>query len=85
MMTVEVDGITYVSAAEIARQLGVVRQTIWRWRQRGIIPTGRRFRDRQVLYTRREVTLILRHANKLEPVSTESRAATGAAHEKSRG
>ena len=65
----EIDGVVYVAAAEVAREVGVSRQTFWRWRRDGKIPAGHRFRDRQIVFTEREVEEIREHANKVEPIS----------------
>ena len=48
---------TFTSAA-VARFVGVSRQMLWRWRRAGKIPPGRRYRDRQVLFTQKELHLI---------------------------
>jgi predicted DNA-binding transcriptional regulator AlpA len=67
-MPIELDGITYLSAADIHRDLGVARQTLWRWRKDRKIPQGRRYRDHQVVFTKEEVETIREYANRLEPV-----------------
>ncbi len=64
----EIRGIEYFSAAEVARGLGLSRQTLWRWRRDGKIPSGHRFRDGQIMFTQAEVDRIYEHANRLEPV-----------------
>lgn len=68
-MSREIGGVLYVPAAEVARNVGVSRQTLWRWRRDGKIPSGHRFRDRQIVFTAREVEEIRNHANKLEPIA----------------
>lgn len=60
--------ITYFSVADIHRELDVARQTLWRWRKARKIPQGRRYRDRQVVFTGQEVEAIRKYANRLEPV-----------------
>lgn len=67
-MPIEIDGIRYFSAADIHRDLGVARQTLWRWRKDRKIPQGRRYRDHQVVFTKEEVEAIREYANRLEPV-----------------
>lgn len=66
-MPIEIDGVAYYSAADIHRQLGVARQTLWRWRKAGKIPSGRRYRDKQVVFTAEEVEAIREYSNRLEP------------------
>jgi hypothetical protein len=62
-----IGGVTYFSAAHIHRELGVARQTLWRWRKARKIPQGRRYRDLQVVFTRQEVEAIRKYANRLQP------------------
>lgn len=64
----EIDSSEYWSAAELIRELQVSRQTLWRWRRLSKIPTGRRFRDGQVLFTAAEAERVRHYANKVEPV-----------------
>lgn len=68
-MPIVLDGETYYSAAELSRDLGVTRQTLWRWRHDGNVPVGRRYRGRQVLFTFAEVQQIVGYANRLEPAA----------------
>lgn len=68
-MPLEVEGMTYFTSAEVARVVGVSRQTLWRWRQEGKIPAGRRYRDRQVLFTEKEMEAIRQYAHRIEPLS----------------
>ena len=67
-MPIEVDGVKYFTAADVARDVGVTRQTLWRWRQDGKVPAGRRFRDRQVIFTGGELDTIRDYANRIEPL-----------------
>jgi predicted DNA-binding transcriptional regulator AlpA len=69
-MPLELDQKTYFTAAEVVRELGISRQTLWRWRQDGIAPAGHRFRDRQILFTAEEYQALKDYANHVEPVST---------------
>lgn len=69
-MPIHIDGIEYFTAADIHSELGVVRQTLWRWRKAGKIPQGRRYRDKQVVFTREEVDAIREYSNRLEPAQT---------------
>jgi predicted DNA-binding transcriptional regulator AlpA len=65
-----IERVEYFTASDIQRDIGVVRQTLWRWRKRGKIPQGRRYRDRQVVFTRQEVEAIHEYSNRLEPADS---------------
>ncbi len=67
-MSVKIAGVTYFSAAEVTQELGISRQTLWRWRQEGRIPPGHRYRNRRVLFTTHEVEAIRQFANRVEPI-----------------
>ena len=66
---ISVSGTAYYAGADVARAVGVSRQTLWRWRREGKVPTGRRFRDRQILFTAPEVKAIKAYASRLEPAA----------------
>lgn len=68
-MPVQVGGQTFFTNNEVSEQLSVSRQTLWRWREKGRIPAGVRYRTRQVLFTEEEVAAIREYANKLEPIA----------------
>jgi excisionase family DNA binding protein len=67
-MPVQIDGELYYTNSEVSEQLAVSRQTLWRWREKGRIPSGLRSRTRQVLFKRDEVEAIRQFANHLEPI-----------------
>jgi hypothetical protein len=72
-MAIQIEDVTYFTAGDIQRDLGIVRQTLWRWRRDRLIPQGRRYRGRQIVFTKQEVGLIRKFANRLEPVDTRTR------------
>jgi len=57
-MPTRIDGSIYLSCAEVAQTCGVSRQTIWRWRQAGVIPRGELRRGRSVLFSESEVEFV---------------------------
>lgn len=67
-MPVTIEGKQYFTNSEVSDQLQVSRQTLWRWREKGTIPAGLRYRTRQVVFTVEEVGAIRQFANKLEPI-----------------
>jgi predicted site-specific integrase-resolvase len=73
-MSVEVGGNTYFCLGEVADQIGVSRQTLWRWRQQGKVPLGVRRRDRQVLFNAEDIRRIDEYANHLEPAHVTVRS-----------
>jgi Helix-turn-helix domain len=71
---VEIDGVTYFAATEVAAFLEVSRQTLWRWRRTGKIPLGHRFRDGQTFFTQNEVEKIKEFAHRIEPIDAPDRS-----------
>lgn len=65
-MPLQIDQQQYWRLGEVAKVVGVCRQTLWRWRLDSLIPPGKKYRERQVLYSAAEVEAIKRHANRLE-------------------
>jgi len=74
---IEIAGTAYLRATELARQIGVGRTTLYRWRTDGKVPPGRRDRHRQVLFTLAEAQIVRDYADRLEP-ATIKRMATSA-------
>lgn len=62
-----IDGVLYYPALDIAKWLGLSRQTLWRWRQDGKIPLGHRFRNGQLFFTAQEREAIFEYTNHIEP------------------
>lgn len=69
-MPIEIEGIEFFTAADIQRQVGVVRQTLWRWRRARVIPQGLRYRSKTIVFTRAEVEAIREYSNRLEPADS---------------
>ena len=83
-MGLEVGGIIYLTADEVADRAAISRQTLWRWRQEGHVPAGRRYRGRRLLFTEAELGQVLEFAHRMEPaeigqVSGSSQQGMGAA------
>jgi predicted DNA-binding transcriptional regulator AlpA len=72
-MPVEINGTRYLQVTEVADTVGVTRQTLWRWRRDGVIPVGRKYRGRQIIYTQSEVELIQLFAERIEPIDDSHR------------
>ena len=72
-MPIEIEGVEYFTATDIQREVGVVRQTLWRWRRARKIPQGRRYRGRTIVFTRAEVEAIREYSNRLEPADSPPR------------
>ena len=72
-MPLEIDGVEYLTAADVHRMLGIARQTLWRWRKAAKIPLGRRYRDRQIVFTRQEFEAIREFSNRLAPAEAQAR------------
>lgn len=70
-MPLKLEGTVYYSAAELQREIGVTRQTLWRWRAAARVPAGRKYRGKRVLFTEAEANEIRAYANRLEPVELE--------------
>ena len=67
-MPLTIDGATYYSVDDVCRELEIVRQTLWRWRNSGRVPAGRRYRGRKIVFTHEEVEQVRAFANRLEPL-----------------
>lgn len=84
-MPIQIEGVEYFTAADIQRQIGVVRQTLWRWRRARKIPQGRRYRDKTIVFTLAEVEVIRDYSNRLEPVEPPQPRHEGAPRKKTKG
>ena len=70
-----VSGTPFYTATEATEIVGVSRQSLWRWRRDSLVPCGRRYRGRELLYTRDEVEAIYAHAHRLERADAAERLA----------
>ena len=75
-MPLNLNGSEYFDLGEVADFVGRHRSTLWRWRQRGVIPGGLRYCDQQLLYTPSEVEAIYAYAHRLEPDEARRRLRT---------
>lgn len=68
-MPIQIEGKEYLTVSDLVEELGVSRQTIWRWRQQDKIPQGNTLRGRWVVFTPREVDAIRTFAFQLKPLN----------------
>ena len=72
-MPVKINDRRYLFVTEVAEQLGVTRQTLWRWRRDGSIPVGSKYRGRQIVYTAEELEIIRQFSERIEPIDDSHR------------
>ena len=73
-MPIQIDGVRYFTAGDVTKEAKVSRQTLWRWRQEGRAPSGRRYRGRHLLFTEEELAEVVRFAHRLEPAGPATSA-----------
>ena len=61
----------FLTAAEVAQEVGVSRQTLWRWRATEQVPAGHRYRGREIIFSSDELDEVREYANRLEPVASK--------------
>lgn len=66
-MPIERAGTVYYTLTEVTERVGCSRTSIWRWKKEEKIPQGRRYRDRELLFTRAEIEAVFAHAHRLTP------------------
>ncbi len=59
--------ISYLTLNELADELDISRQTLWRWRREGKVPPGLRDRRNRALFGAEDAELVREFANQLEP------------------
>ncbi len=73
-MSRKIDGVSYINTRQLEDDLGLSRQTLWRWRKAGKIPDGQRLQNNVIVYSPEEVETIKMYANHLEPASNKINA-----------
>jgi len=76
-MAIEIHGQEFVTANELVAELEITRQTLWRWRTKGHIPQGHRFRDGKTIFSVSEADEVRRYANRIEPIDEGQRNQLG--------
>jgi predicted DNA-binding transcriptional regulator AlpA len=71
-MPLNIEGVDYYLATEVAKSLGVSRQTLWRWRSDKKIPQGNLLRGKRLIFTRGEWDAIREFAHRVEPIVDNS-------------
>lgn len=71
-MPVEIDGVKFLEVGELLKRLRITRQTLWRWRQKGLIPSGHRYRGRQVVFSPQDAAAIEEYANRIEAIDNSN-------------
>jgi hypothetical protein len=66
MTALTINGVEYYGATQLLGEIGVSRQTFWRWRRKGQIPAGHRFRDGRLLFTGPEAEMVRRFATSIQ-------------------
>lgn len=72
-MPIQILDSEYLTAAEVCQLVAISRQTLWRWRQEGLIPQGRRLRGQWLLFSSEDLKAIRSYAMTLEPADAGPR------------
>jgi hypothetical protein len=72
-MPIVIGRIQYFTPKDVQVDLHVSRQSLWRWRRAKKVPQGRKYRDRQVVFTLSEFETIRQYANRLVPAEPTTR------------
>jgi DNA-binding transcriptional MerR regulator len=69
-MTVVINGCKYYRTAEVFRMIGISRNTLYRWLQKGIVPGAERRDSRGWrLFTREEIDMLNKAINSITGVN----------------
>jgi hypothetical protein len=66
--SIVVRGIPYIPTRAVLSRLRITRQTLWRWRKEGKVPLGKRYRDKQLVFSLSEITDIVEYAERVEEI-----------------
>lgn len=58
-------GQTFYTLTEVCEYVKRSRTTVWRWKQEEKIPKGRRYRDKELLFTYQEMESIFAYAHRM--------------------
>jgi hypothetical protein len=72
-MPIQISQREYFTANEVCKHAKVSRQTLWRWRQGGKVPAGKRLRGKQLVFSRDELAMVEQYATHLEPAAPRRR------------
>jgi hypothetical protein len=65
MLTLKRAGQTFYNMTEVCDFIRRSRTTVWRWKQEEKIPKGRRYRDKELLFTQQEMESIYAYAHRM--------------------
>ena len=70
-MPFSLEDVVYYTLNEVAEQVGRRRETVWRWMAAQKVPQGRRYRDKERLFTEAEANEIYAYAHRLKPIALD--------------
>jgi hypothetical protein len=70
-MPLSVEDVVYFTLTEVAEKVARRRETVWRWIAAEKVPQGRRYRDKERLFTEAEMYEIHAYAHRLEPIEPD--------------
>ena len=71
MQVIKKGNVDFFTANDVAKNVDISRQTLWRWRKDRKILAGYRLRNRQLLFSRAELEAIREYALSIEPIEFE--------------
>lgn len=76
LMPININGDNYWTVNEVAKLVNITRQTLWRWRNKGLVPSGSKYRNRLIIFNEFEISRIQEYANRIEPIYKASKKNT---------